>query len=583
MKRMLALILCLCFVLPGAALAQSLEDMLLKGADFMEKGDYNSAAICYDIALKLDPSHMKALAGLARAKAQQGDHEEALTLIESALAKEPANGQLYLAKAAILQLAGRSDEADLATQYAIICGAEPETSAPSQQGVNNVVNNLLTFVRNSETPKKDAQLAAAVANGSARLAPATTNLTGLVSSCANSFFLASQADIPAGLTPTPSADGLRVLWAPLSAEDAAGFAPVAVSPTGKVTLYNGDGMLYAVRDGEIIALTPNYAKAGEINKNQQYTLEPYPQYGRYLEQDSIAWSPDERYFALTFPLRTLQQMRYYDLIICDTLAGEFYLAEATPTKFSQDGAQLVTTAAFDPESKYVYYLAYGRGIAEGISALKRYELATGKAEVIYSKHDMFFYQPRLYVLKDGTVKAVSDYSKQSFVPGVITFSEKGGKWTAQEEKVSQPLSIQRLQRYLYAENSGHELILCRMLNETDFCYLTLNGDALMLPVGGSTCEKLPVSADLSSGRYLQVINAELSPDGHFALAATAEKGVNNLYLIDLETLTFAPVALPAAPAVPTPGSASQFKLFAWNGDGSVLLSLDKEYTLLKWE
>jgi len=516
MKRVLSFLLCLCLMLPGMALAQTLEGVLQKGEDFIAAGDLSSAAICYDLALKADPENVQALAGLARLTALKGDINGGLAILEEALLKEPLNGELYLVKASLLESANRHEEAETALQYALICGAQPKAPAA----------------------KKDAALADAVTGHTARLTPATP---------------------PAGLSDQ--------------------WVPVSVSPSGKAAIYLSDDGLAVVREGRVMPLSPNYAKRGEVTKEQQYTLERHPQFGRWVEQDSIVWSPDETYFALTFPNRVLRQMRFYDLIIGDTRTGEIYLAEATPTKMMQEGATAAITACFDPEGKYVYYLVYGYGLGDSPSALKRYELATGKAERLVCRYDLFMYQPRLYVFKDGTIKVVSDHSKHAFIPGVLTFREEGGEWTVEEAKVSQPLSIQRLQRYLYSENSGHELILCCMPgNNPAYFYLTLNGDALMLPKGGNVCVKLPVSADLAKGNYHQVINAELSPDGHFALAATAE---HDLYLIDLETLTFAPVTLPGKLSAPQAGREGG--LFNWNADGSVLLNLDKQNTLLNWE
>jgi len=617
MKRAAALILCLCLMLPALAMAQSLEDMLKKGEDFMARGDLNSAAICYDIAMKMDPANLAVLTGLAQLKARQGDVEGALKLVDDALVKEPANGQLYLAKASILEAAGRTDEAELAKQYALICGAEvpaapaaaPEpqgsvsfvvnavisTPEPQggvtfvvndpapQQGVSFVVNDPapqqgVTFTVNA-APQKDPKLTAAMTDKNAGINAAPENLAGLTGSCSAAFFLANQGNVPDGLTPNKSADGLRVHLGVLSESDVNGYYPVAVSPSGKVKIYNGSGgMLFAVRDGEVIGMTPNYAKGAQDNKNQQYTLKPYTKYGTMAERDSFAFSPDERYFALTFPTQVLQQMRYYDLIIGDTLTGDLYLAEATPTKATQSGATAAITAAFDPEGKYIYYLAYGRDIGEGPCALKRYEMATGKVEMLYSQQGLWMNQPRLVVSADGTVRTVSDQQKQDLKAAALTFREVNGQWTCEERQAALPVRSQRLERYLYSEKSGHELILCRAMMSVSEAqtvpvyYLTLNGEAIMLENGATHAEKVPLTEELfnpKTYRYMNIVSAEISPDGHFALISAGSVGGfgNTPVLIDLETLEYKNLFRPTS----LMRGNTALNTFTWNGDGSLLL------------
>ena len=560
MKRILSLILALCLMLPGLALAQSVDDMLIKGNDFVAGGDYASAAISYDIAQKLAPNDVRVMAAQACLKALQGDHDGALAAIDAALALEPANGELYLVKAEVLKQAGNTAEAELALAYARVCGAEtPDTPAAPAAPVI----------------EKDEKLTRLMTAKNSGIDAVTVDLTGFTGSCSAAYYLANAGDVSGA---RKSADGLRVHLGQLTAGDVEAYQPLAVSPSGKVMLYNGNGMLFAVRDGEVIALTPNYAKsAGDGGKDAQITLKAYERFGQFFELDSVSWSPDERYFTLTFPRVVTTQMRFFDLIICDTLTGDIYLPEVTPSKMNQEGAQAVLAAAFDATGDYVYYLAFG-SLGVGRCALKRLEMATGKTELLYGRKDLFMYQPRLVVSADGTVRAVSDQNNVTLKAAVLTFREVNGQWTCEERQATLPVRSQRLERYLYSEKSGHELILCRGMitaSETQTVpvyYLTLNGEAIMLDSGATHAEKVPLTEELfnpKTYRYMNIVSAEISPDGHFALISAGALGghSNCPILLDLDTLEFKLLTRPIS-------LMRTLQQIAWNGGRMVLLMKD---------
>ncbi|MBQ2700803.1 MAG: hypothetical protein IJF65_06550 [Clostridia bacterium] len=575
MKRILAFLTALCLMMPGLAFAQQLEDMLAKGTSFMSQGDLASAEICYDIAMKLDPGDTRALVGLSSIYVLRGEKQAAIETIQKAVDIAPADGETYLAQARILLMVGEKEAAQKAVQYAQICGATPDASLTAALAEDQPA------AQQPAAPEKDDALARAVAENAAALTPVELNLEGYWGSCSIVFYEANKADADAaGLMPTPSEDGQRMLLAQLTASDVADYRPLAVSPTGKVTLVTDGSGLAAVHGNEVTVITPNYARGAKENEYKDATLGLSEKLGTLLEQDSVAWSPDERYFTLTFPVRAVQQMRYWDLILGDVQTGEIFLAEATPSKFNQDGASGTIAAAFDPEGKYIYYLAYGR-FKQGHCALKRYEIATGKIQMLACQENLFMYQPRLAALTDGTVRTVTDQSKAKEYTGVVTFQEKGGRWAWQVKNFPLPVGYQRAQRYLYSENSGHELIINYSGAASGyFFYLTLDGEALMLPVDGSVCEKLPVNENLGGEGYLQVINAELSPDGHFALARTQL----DLYLIDLETLAFAPVALPEGWLLVADGYAGRANRYGinWFGDNSVLVPTTEGSLLCRW-
>jgi Flp pilus assembly protein TadD len=87
---------------------------------FMLGGDYGLAASCYRKALALDPSSVAARNNLALAWAEQrGDFAEAQRMIEQTIQEHGANANLMDSKAAVLLLAGQTQQAVETLQQAI--------------------------------------------------------------------------------------------------------------------------------------------------------------------------------------------------------------------------------------------------------------------------------------------------------------------------------------------------------------------------------------------------------------------------------------------------------------------------------
>ena len=126
MKRILSIVLAvslLCSVSVWAS-DDKLGDMLAKAVDFMQAEDYESAEICYDIAMKLSPDDPNVLAQAAWMYAWKGDKNQAQALIEEAIDLAPAEGALYIVKAKIMFMYEMFEETILAIRYADICGTD---------------------------------------------------------------------------------------------------------------------------------------------------------------------------------------------------------------------------------------------------------------------------------------------------------------------------------------------------------------------------------------------------------------------------------------------------------------------------
>ena len=106
MKRILSVVLAISLLCSVSVWASDdkLGDMLAKAVDFMQAEDYESAEICYDIAMKLSPDDPNVLAQAAWMYAWKGDKNQAQALIEEAIDLAPAEGALYIVKASMLSL-----------------------------------------------------------------------------------------------------------------------------------------------------------------------------------------------------------------------------------------------------------------------------------------------------------------------------------------------------------------------------------------------------------------------------------------------------------------------------------------------
>ena len=97
-----------CATAPAAREAKEWYEI---GNGWYDQGKWAKAGEAYSRAIALDPGLAAASYNLARALAEAGDYDGALTAIEGVLAGDPANVRVLSAKAYILYKAGRPDEA----------------------------------------------------------------------------------------------------------------------------------------------------------------------------------------------------------------------------------------------------------------------------------------------------------------------------------------------------------------------------------------------------------------------------------------------------------------------------------------
>ena len=590
MKRLISLILAVLLCMPGALADREaqLQDMLHKGAQFVAQGDYASAEICYDIAAQLSPQDERVYAALSDLHAAKGDDNQALAYIEDALAIAPAEGALYLKKAEILFRQGEDVAAMTAIRYAEICGAAPhgtlcvalaavyaqrgdyETalhwfdSAPQELwreahgATYDKIKNAMTAAKKTDA---NITLWQAVENGmQIALTPVALDITEMPLFYPASAKEAMEQEAVSGAL---TKDKLRVKVEGESVNSESKTPRlICVSPSGNIRLYNADRMLVMVQNGEATVMAPS-SNRGAQNEYTQNTMKYWPILGNRAEDSQIVWSPDERYFALTFPQAVLQELRMFDLIIADTLSGELFLAEATPDRmFKNPDAVGALDACFDPSGRYVYYTCSQRdSVEQKMGTLKRYTIKDDKVEVLCKLDEM----PGGYGMsmdQDGRLRCYAWQNGREL--GEMILKVQNGKWSSTFRVFEQDYlkglqcgeysgeSGMKLQvtAFTYSDGiSGHSTVLQGLHAGMDEQRETVENKVLMLPETGGVAEYVDAKEGYAlpfapNNAYLKPINAVLSPDGCFALVIAWSNGQLGAYLLNLFTLHFVPLTLP---------------------------------------
>jgi len=96
--------------LAGASVAEDIEPLLEQAADSLKLGDFSGAAQSYAAALQIDPTHAKAIAGMARVYLQSGDAEQARAILDMAPPEKASDADIQGVRAA-LDIAANAENA----------------------------------------------------------------------------------------------------------------------------------------------------------------------------------------------------------------------------------------------------------------------------------------------------------------------------------------------------------------------------------------------------------------------------------------------------------------------------------------
>lgn len=587
-KRMFALLLALCLMLPGGALAEDdVARMLGKGVQYEEAGDAEAAEISYRIALQLAPEDAQTLGAMAAFCVRQGRYEDALSYAEQAIAKAPADGELYLLLAEISCGLGRPDDADMALRYAEICDSAPDDALLVRMALCHVNRGrakraIELFERADQAAwleeyapqygralmiagefDKAASLgitdfhgelwmADVIENGASfQLTQVNEDVAAYPAFCSMAFYREHKEDLLAeGLVAEPAEDGLRAkLGVRLDEEfDPEYFRVISLAPFGRAALFSISDFMCILRYGEATIVTWNMDRS----EPGFWTWLGFP--GAAGMFCTVVWSPDERYLAYTYD--SLEGDPSYDLVVADTQSGDLFIPEETP---KEEGCMYgAISACFDERSEHVYYLMSRDVNGERSYELKRYALDTGETESLCVVERLTMSGLRMYMDREGGVRAVALDAGDGHA-AVVDFAQRDGAWSYALHPLANERGVQEPRKYLYSEGIGEELMIC---NAGKRAYLSLSTDpqeeraqnlALVFPTKDEEAELLSVEALLERGLGdADVTDAALSPGGRFLLVEVCwwgEDGENvtreyGLFMVDLYALASAQVLLP---------------------------------------
>ena len=593
-KRMFALLLALCLMLPGGALAEDdVARMLGKGAQYEEAGDAEAAEISYRIALQLAPEDEQTLGAMAAFCVRQGRYKDALSYAEQAIAKAPADGELYLLLAEISCGLGRPDDADMALRYAEICDSAPDDALLVRMALCHVNRGrakraIELFERADQAAwleeyapqygralmiageyDKAASLgitdfhgelwmADVIENGASfQLTQVNEDIAAYPVFYSMAYYRAHEEEALAeGLVAEPTEDGLRTkLWVRLDEEfDPEYFSVISLAPFGRAALCGVDGVMCILRNGEATAVTLNTDRGTTelAYAAKTYRAMDYPgNLGMYYK---VVWSPDERYLACTYD--SLEGDPCYDLVVVDTQSGDLFVPDGTP---KEEGCMYgAVSACFDERSEHIYYLMSRDVNGERSHELKRYALDTGETESLCVVEGMTMSGLQMYMDWEGGVRAVALDVGDGHA-AVVDFAQRDGAWSYALHPLANVRGVQEPRKYLYSKGIGEELMIC---NAGKRAYLSLSTDpqeeraqnlALVFPTKDEEAELLSVEALLERGLGdADVTDAALSPGGRFLLVEVCwwgEDGENvtrkyGLFMVDLYALASAQVLLP---------------------------------------
>lgn len=383
-------------------------------------------------------------------------------------------------------------------------------------------------------------------------------------------------------TPMPPPTGLV-------RQEAQAYQAISASPDGQVELCAKDGALYIRRGESVIPVTTNEGRGvpdtyGKLAKIHSFGAEA---------AEEVYWSPDGRYVTLWSYRLTYNPMVGYifDPHVIDTENGEMYLLDAYETLIVPGhGFAAMVDAVYSTDGKYLYVLMYG-SLGGNRSQVVRYDLATYEAVTLAGFSENMIINS-LTPLENGSLMLIQDSTSSATrneqSTSLIRLTPKAGGWTTERFSRTDVADTQycRLSSIAYSQNSRQGLIVTHSqpmremegflsynshLNayryyphwptqqvETDCIVLFQSGNlnsalttgwwipsldapaALPIPLSqlgdditADMTGPLPVALYEKGDYYYvssaQIIQAVLSPDGHYALLACRTDAANGRF------------------------------------------------------
>ncbi len=289
----------------------------------------------------------------------------------------------------------------------------------------------------------------------------------------------------------------------------------------------------------------------------------YSGFRSLIGEEGIVYSPDGRYAAFCNKRFTLMNMNLFlDPVLLDLSSGELILTATYPNKPAKDeNAGAVSSAVFSSDSKYFYYVLFGKSGGARIR-LYRYALDTGETELCFeSEKDL--YDPHLAELENGSLLMLDDCFRQGETEGLVVASCTDGTWSLEETKLKLDRDYCYAGRLIYSPNAGLVCLLERTGSDSSVTFQLISpnqgfeGIDRFWCVRKGTDELVALSpeefrasfdTDVKSPLYpyQTLLNTVFSPDGNYILLHTVNNAVNgrsrNLFLVRLEDMSLLKVS-----------------------------------------
>ena len=347
------------------------------------------------------------------------------------------------------------------------------------------------------------------------------------------------------------------------------FVLLSKSPAGNSGLVAAGKTAVALYNGKYHYVYPSAKGAADEYANlAQYYAAFSERVTRLLGEEGVVYSPDGRYAFICNKQITLMQVNLFiDPVLLDLSTGEMTLTATYPNQIMKsDNAGAVTSAVFSSDGRYFYYVLYGKFGGNRIR-LYRYHLDSGETEMCFESEENLYY-PHIAELEDGSILLLNDTFRSNEAERLAVASYSNGAWTLKEEQLKLEYPLFYVSRLMYSPNAGlvclpgsstvsdgaalaFQLIRPGTVFEGMDTFWCIRKDTDEIAALTPDEYRESIVADRRNPKegtamlsllypYQAILNAVLSPDGHYLLlhtvSNTTEGRSRNLFLVRLEDM-----------------------------------------------
>lgn len=577
MKRLIAAILCVCMLVPGAALAQDdpIEEMLLKAYELAYNGASLQAMAYVEMASRMNETDLRPTLMRAYVYLCTGGYEQALEIVDGVIGKNPIWQEAWAMRWRIDLASGDADAAKKDMAMTLACGDEQYTDLQEQ------MKALEESMPAAEEAAEEAAEALTAQTDAGSEAEAVETAEAID---ADAYLDAIVASGSAKLTKTKFAGRSMLAMTGINEN----LVPISISPDGKTALVSMFGALTIMNETAQIPVLPltNRGVPDEYGNRAKMLSAVGVQHGRI----SVVWSPDGRYAAMINPRTVMTMARFeWDPLVIDLQTGEAFLPETTPSKFG-NGSGAAIAACFSRDGRYFYYALYGGGYEERYSIL-RYDLESGEKTLCYNGAEHMYCA--MWELPDGSL-AINGSLEQHLSTGAINvYREENGVWRCKQYPFN--LENNKWMMEIYeADYSAASNTFLAMPNNAAMQAATISSLRIAQMdenIPGREVEwilrdgETPKLECMAPWTYeatdefivscMKIVRARLSPGGRYVLAAVRGARYDGFVLLDLENKTVTPVEAPEGVTATQVGLGEGTRGFEagflWGDDGTLLM------------